>query len=45
MEFEFTKEERITKKAVSNFAQNELADQKIDTMYHLPMDTIKMMGD
>ena len=44
MEFEFTKEERITKKAVSNFAQNELADQKIDTMDHLPMDTIKMMG-
>ncbi|MCK4821661.1 acyl-CoA dehydrogenase family protein, partial [bacterium] len=45
MEFKFTKDERVIKRAVSNFAQNELVEQKIDIMDHLPMDTIKMMGD
>jgi len=44
MEFKFTKEEEDIGSAVRDFAQNELVEQKIDTMDHLPMDTIKRMG-
>lgn len=45
MEFKFNKEERVIKRAVSNFAQNELAAQKIDTMCYLPMDVVQKMGE
>ena len=45
MDLNFSKEERDIKSAASDFAQKELAKQKIETMDHLPMDCVKNMGD
>ena len=45
MEFKFTKEEEDIRRAVNDFAQKELAEQELEKLDHVPMDTVKKMGD
>ena len=45
MEFEFSKEERVLRKAVRNFAQNELVEQEINKMEFFPRETMEKIGD
>lgn len=45
MEFSFTKEERVLRKAVSNFARAELAQQDINKIGHIPKHIIRNIGD
>lgn len=44
MEFKFTKEEEDIRRAANNFAQKELANQELEKLDHVPMDTLKTMG-
>ncbi len=45
MEFRFSDEEEDLRKAVSDFAQREIAEKNINVLDHIPIETIQKMGE